>query len=109
MDIIEEEPELIEKLWENTHYSIQQMKQMGFDIGNAETPIIPIYIRDDYKTYCIAKKLYDDGVFINPVVSPATSADSALIRFSVMSSHTKAQIDFALSRIYENAKALQII
>ncbi|MBK6545046.1 MAG: pyridoxal phosphate-dependent aminotransferase family protein [Saprospiraceae bacterium] len=109
LDIIEEEPELIEKLWENTHYSIQQMKQMGFDIGNAETPIIPIYIRDDYKTYCIAKKLYDDGVFINPVVSPATSADSALIRFSVMSSHTKAQIDFALSRIYENAKALQII
>jgi 8-amino-7-oxononanoate synthase len=109
LDIIEEQPELIEKLWENTHYSIKLIRDMGFDVGKAETPIIPLYIRDDYKTYMITRRLHDDGIFLNPVVSPATSADSSLIRFSIMSNHTKAQIDFALNRVYDHAKDLKVI
>jgi 8-amino-7-oxononanoate synthase len=109
LDIIEEQPELIDHLWENTRYAIGQLKSMGLDVGKAETPIIPIYVRDDQKTYTIAKRLYEDGVFINPVVSPATSADSALIRFSVMSTHTKPQIDFALGKIYDHARLVNVI
>lgn len=109
LDIIEEQPELIERLWENTHYSIKLFKDMGFDVGKAETPIIPLYIRDDYKTYIITKRLYEDGIFLNPVVSPATSADSSLIRFSIMSNHTRAQMDFAINKIYDHAKDLKII
>lgn len=109
LDIMEEQPELIGQLWENTHYSIKKLKDMGLDVGKAETPIIPIYIRDDQKTYTIAKNLFDDGVFINPVVSPATSADSALIRFSVMATHTHAQIDYALNKIYDHARALDVV
>lgn len=104
LDIMEEQPDLIDQLWANTHYSIKCLRELGLDIGKAETPIIPIYIRDEGKTYFIARKLYEEGIFINPVVSPATSPDSALIRFSVMSAHTKDQIDFAISKIYDNAK-----
>ncbi len=109
LDIMEEQPELIGNLWENTHYSIKKLKEMGMDVGLAETPIIPIYIRDDQKTYYIARKLYDDGIFVNPVVSPATSADSALIRFSVMSTHTKEQIDFALNKIFDRSREVGVI
>ncbi len=109
LDIMEEQPELIGNLWENTHYSINKLKGMGMDVGQAETPIIPIYIRDDQKTYYIARKLYDDGIFVNPVVSPATSADSALIRFSVMSTHTKEQIDFALNKIFDRSREVGVI
>ena len=109
LDVIESEPNLIKNLWANTAYALNMMKQMGFDTGKAETPIIPVYIRDDFKTYVLAKRLYDDGIFINPVVSPATSADASLIRFSIMATHTHAQIDHALDRMYIHAKELNIL
>lgn len=109
LDILEEQPELIEQLWANTAYALKMLKEMGFDTGKAETPIIPIYIRDDFKTYILVKRLYDDGIFVNPVVSPATSADSSLIRFSLMATHTHAQIDEALHKLQSHAKDLDII
>lgn len=109
LDILEEQPELIEQLWSNTYYALNILKEMGFDTGKAETPIIPIYIRDDFKTYVLVRRLYDDGIFVNPVVSPATSADSSLIRFSLMATHTHAQIDEALNTLRLHAKDLEII
>jgi len=109
LEIIKSEPERMEKLWEITHYAIDNFKRLGFDVGNTETPIIPLYIRDNLKTLTLTKKLLDNGVFVNPVVAPAVSKDSTLIRFSLMATHTKEQIDIALEKIEKVAKQLNII
>jgi 8-amino-7-oxononanoate synthase len=109
IDIIKAEPERIVKLWEVTHYAIDNFKRMGFDIGKSETPIIPLYIRDNLKTLKLTRMLLDEGVFVNPVVSPAVSKDSTLIRFSLMATHTKAQVDIALDKFDKLGKKLGII
>jgi len=109
LDIIEKEPERIEKLWSNTRYALDNFRVMGFDIGHTESPIIPLYVRDNLKTFKITRMLFDDGIFVNPVVSPAVSSDASLIRFSLMATHSFEQIDFALDKISKNAKKLQII
>lgn len=109
LEIIENEPERIEKLWANTRYALDNFRVMGFDIGHTESPIIPLYVRDNLKTFKITKMLFDDGIFVNPVVSPAVSSDASLIRFSLMATHTFEQIDNALDKISKNARKLQII
>ena len=109
LDIIKSEPERIEKLWEVTHYTLDNFKSMGFDIGKSETPIIPLYIRDNLKTLKLTRMLLDEGIFVNPVVSPAVDKDSTLIRFSLMATHTKAQVDIALEKINKLGKKLGII
>ena len=82
---------------------------MGFDLGNAHTPIIPIYVRDDLKTFKLSKLLLDDGIFVNPVASPAVSKENTLIRFSLMATHTREQIEIALEKLYTVSKKLHII
>jgi 8-amino-7-oxononanoate synthase len=109
LDLIQEEPERIEKLWENTHYALKGLKEAGFDTGHTETPIIPIYIRDDFKTFHITKLLLEEGIFVNPVVSPAVASTSSLIRFSLMATHEKYQIDEALEKITKLARKLEIL
>jgi 8-amino-7-oxononanoate synthase len=96
LDIIESEPERIEKLWDNTHYAMKLLLDEGFDLGPTESPILPIYIRDNAKTFMVTKYLQDAGVFVNPVVSPAVPSDSSLLRFSLMATHTFDQIDEAV-------------
>jgi 8-amino-7-oxononanoate synthase len=108
LTVIQENPWLIEKLWENTHYAISRLKAEGFDIGLTETPIIPIYIRDNKKTFLLAKMLINESVFVNPVVSPAVSSDSSLIRFSLMATHTTSQIDIAIEKIKKVAQQIDI-
>jgi 8-amino-7-oxononanoate synthase len=109
IDIIKAEPERMVHLWKMTHYAIDNFKRMGFDIGKSETPIIPLYIRDNMKTLRLTRMLLDEGVFINPVVSPAVSKDSTLIRFSLMATHTQAQVDIALEKFEKCGKKLGII
>ena len=109
IDIIKAEPERMVNLWEVTHYAIDNFKRMGFDIGKSETPIIPLYIRDNLKTLKLTRMLLDEGIFVNPVVSPAVSKDSTLIRFSLMATHTKAQVDIALDKFDKLGKKLGII
>src|SRR6201995_2119745 len=99
LDIIESEPERIQKLWDNTHYAMKLLTEEGFDLGPTESPILPIYVRDNIKTFQVTKHLQDDGVFVNPVVSPAVPSDSSLLRFSLMATHTFAQIDEAIEKI----------
>jgi 8-amino-7-oxononanoate synthase len=108
LDIIESEPERIEKLWANTNYAMKILNDEGFDLGPTETPIIPIYIRDNMKTFNLTCGLQEQGVFVNPVVSPAVPPDSTLIRFSLMATHTFAQIDEALSKLIRLSKELGI-
>lgn len=108
IDIMEAEPERIEQLWRNTHHALAMLTEMGFDIGATETPIIPIYVRDNIKTFKLTRQLLDAGVFVNPVVSPAVSNDETLIRFSLMATHTIKQIDYALNKLYEVAQQLEV-
>jgi 8-amino-7-oxononanoate synthase len=108
LDIIQSEPWRIETLWDNTNYALQCLKDLGFETGPTQTPIIPIYVRDDLKTYKMTKLLLDEQVFVNPVVAPAVRSDSSLIRFSLMATHTKQQIEFALEKIDKVARQLQV-
>ena len=105
LDLIQE----IDKLWDNTRYAMNALNTLGLDTGDSETPIIPIYVRDDIKTFMLTSKLQEMGVFVNPVISPAVEPTSSLIRFSLMATHTKAQIDEAVEKIYIVGKELGIL
>ncbi len=109
LKIIKREPERIEKLWANTHYAMKQLVDAGFDTGHSESPIIPIFVRDMMKTFEFTQKLFEDGVFVNPVISPAVANDSTLIRFSLMATHEFNQIDEAIEKITKAAKSIGII
>lgn len=108
LEIIQSEPERIEQLWANTRYAMQLLHEEGFDTGVTESPIIPVYIRDNYKTFYITKMLQEDGIFVNPVVSPAVPSDSSLIRFSLMATHTFSQIEEAVEKLAKAAVSLEI-
>ena len=105
LDIMLNEPERIEHLWELTHYALDGFRNMGCEIGNTSTPIIPLFIRDNNLTFLIVKELFDAGIFVNPVVSPAVAPEDTLIRFSLMATHTKAQLDYALEAIHKVFKS----
>lgn len=109
LQIMKQEPERIAHLWEITRYALDRFRELGFEIGNTSTPIIPLYIRDFKKTFVVTKMMFDDGVFVNPVVPPACSPDDTLIRFSLMATHTKEQIDIAADKLYKCFKKLGII
>jgi 8-amino-7-oxononanoate synthase len=109
LDILKSEPERVKKLWELTHYAIKQFKEKGFELGPTETPIMPLYVRDNDKTFLITKLLFEEGIFVNPVVSPAVAPDDTLIRYSLMATHTREQIDYSIEHIANVFKKLQII
>ena len=94
------------KIWNNTHYINKALNNLGFDINTTETPIIPIYIRDNNLTFQFTQRLFEEGIFVNPVVSPAVKSDSSLIRMSIMATHTQSQLDEAISKIEKVAKQL---
>mgnify|MGYP002515303405 FL=1 len=99
IDIMIAEPERQQHLWDLTHYALEGFRSMGFEIGNTSTPIIPLFIRDDFKTFAITHDLLEEGVFVNPVVSPAVAPQDTLIRFSLMATHTKEQVTTGLEKI----------
>ena len=101
LDIMMNEPERIQHLWDLTHYALEGSRQMGCEIGNTSTPIIPLFIRDNDLTFLIVKELFEAGIFVNPVVSPAVASEDTLIRFSLMATHTKEQLDYALETIHK--------
>ncbi len=99
LEIMEKEPDRQNHLWELTHYALDGFKQLGFEIGNTSTPIIPLYIRDNMLTFQITSELFEEGIFVNPVVSPAVAPQDTLIRFSLMATHTREQVTEALEKI----------
>lgn len=109
LEIMQNEPERIAHLWELTRYMTNELKNYGFDVGNTVTPIIPLLIRDNLKTFMCTKILMEEGLFVNPVVAPAVPENMTLIRLSLMASHTKEQVDFALDKIVKVGKMLEII
>ena len=99
LDIMLAEPERQKHLWDITNYALENFRAMGLEIGHTSTPIIPLYIRDDYKTFRVTRDLLDEGVFVNPVVSPAVAPQDTLIRYSLMATHTKEQVTRSLEAI----------
>ncbi|MDR3093363.1 MAG: pyridoxal phosphate-dependent aminotransferase family protein [Bacteroidales bacterium] len=109
LEIMKAEPERIEHLWNLTRYTIDHLHDAGFDLGTTQTPIIPLMIRDNTKTFKLTKQLLDEGIFVNPVLSPAVPNDSTLIRLSLMATHTFDQVDIAIKKIIKVSKSLGII
>lgn len=109
LEVMAEEKWRQKALWDNTHRMLQAFKDRGFETGHTTTPIIPLYVRDNEKTFRLTRMLMDDGVFVNPVVSPAVPSQDTLIRISLMATHTFDQIDEAVEKITKNAKLLGIL
>ncbi len=93
LHIIRTEPERREKLWKTTNYALKRFRLVGFEIGDTESPIIPLYVRDVDKTFIVTKLAFDNGVFINPVIPPACAPQDTLVRFALMATHTEEQVE----------------
>lgn len=93
LHIIRREPERIEHLWQVTKFALRRFREEGFEIGDTESPIIPLYVRDVDKTFLVTKLAYDNGVFINPVIPPACAPQDTLVRFALMATHTEEQVE----------------
>ena len=93
LHIIRTEPERIEKLWDVTKYALKRFSEEGFEIGDTESPIIPLYVRDVEKTFLVTALAFNAGVFINPVIPPACAPQDTLVRFALMATHTKEQVE----------------
>ena len=103
LHIIEQEPERMEHLWKVTNYALKRFREEGFEIGETESPIIPLYVRDIDKTFLVTKLAYEAGVFINPVIPPACAPQDTLVRFALMATHTEEQVERgvkALAKIF---------
>jgi 7-keto-8-aminopelargonate synthetase-like enzyme len=109
LDIIEEEPQLRIQLWKNTHRMLQGYKTLGYDTGTSETPIVPIIIKDTMKVYEMCKLLFENGVFVNPVVNPAVPTGRELLRTSYMATHTEEQLDRVLKAFKKVGNQLGVI
>lgn len=109
IDIMLEEPERIGHLWDVSNYAREQFKSRGFDTGRSQTPIIPLFVRDSEKSFCLCNRLLEEGVFVTPVIAPAVPENDALIRFALMATHTYEQVDEAIDKITKAFRDLEII
>jgi 8-amino-7-oxononanoate synthase len=109
IDIIDNEPERIARLWKNTRKMLEGFRRLGFQTGPSETPIIPVIVGDNEKAFAMAMMLQEEGVFANVAVSPAVPEGKALIRTSYMATHTEEQMDRVLSAFEKTGKALGLI
>jgi 8-amino-7-oxononanoate synthase len=109
LHIFQTEPERQENLWKVTNYALDSFRQAGFEIGETESPIIPLYVRDPEKTFVVTRMAFDEGIFINPVIPPACAPQDTLVRVALMATHTKEQVDIAVEKLTKCFKALDII
>ena len=109
LHILQEEPERIEALWDVTRYALRRFREAGFEIGETESPIIPLYVRDPEKTFVATARAFDEGVFINPVIPPACAPQDTLVRVALMATHTHEQVDRAVTALLKVFRELEII
>ena len=104
LHILQQEPERIEALWKVTKYALRRFREEGLEIGNTESPIIPLYVHDAFKTFLVTKLAFDAGVFINPVIPPACAPQEELVRFALMATHSEEEVERGvqtLTRIFK--------
>ena len=99
LQILQEDPQIIENLWAVTNYALQRFRDEGFEIGDTESPIIPLYVRDTVRTFEVTKRAFEEGVFINPVIPPACAPQDTLVRVALMATHSREQVDRAVKAL----------
>ena len=110
LHIVRSEPERIEALWKVTKYALKRFQEEGFEIGDTESPIIPLYVRDVEKTFIVTARAFDSGVFINPVIPPACAPQDTLVRFALMATHTEEQVERGvqiLTKVFKEQKIVK--
>ena len=109
LHIIQQEPERLEALWDVTNYALSRFREEGFEIGDTESPIIPLYVRDVDKTFKAVAMAFNEGVFINPVIPPACAPQDTLVRYALMANHTHAQVDESVEKLKKVFHELKIL
>jgi 7-keto-8-aminopelargonate synthetase-like enzyme len=109
LEIVERDPERRKHLWESTDYMKREFASLGFDTGESASPVIPLLIGDDMDVYQMTVKLQQEGVFANPVVSPAVPPGEAMMRTSYMATHTREHLDFALAAFAKVGREMGVI
>jgi 8-amino-7-oxononanoate synthase len=109
LHIIQAEPERIAALWDVTNYALVKFREAGFEIGDTESPIIPLYVRDPEKTFAATMMAFEEGVIINPVIPPACAPQDTLVRVALMATHTKEQVDLAVEKLSKVFRELGVI
>jgi len=109
VEIIEREPERRERLWENTHFMAEGLRSLGFDTGESRSPIIPVLVGEDTLTFVMAKRLQEEGVFVNPIVSPAVPPGGAMLRTSYMATHTREHLERALAAFAKVGREVRVL
>ena len=109
LHILQQEPERLEALWDVTRYALTRFREEGFEIGDTESPIIPLYVRDIEKTFAVTKAAFEAGVFINPVIPPACAPQDTLVRCALMANHSKEQVEYGVQALKKVFVELGII
>ncbi|MBO7084023.1 MAG: aminotransferase class I/II-fold pyridoxal phosphate-dependent enzyme [Bacteroidales bacterium] len=109
IDIMLNEPERIQHLWDVSNYARKQFQDRGFDTGHSETPIIPLFVRNSEKAFWLCTRLLEDGIFVTPVIAPAVPENDVLIRFALMATHTFGQVDEAVEKITKAFKEAGVL
>ena len=109
IEIIEREPERRQRLWDHTDYMKHEFSTMGYDTGDSASPVIPLVVGEDMAAFKMTRRLQEEGVFVNPVVSPAVPEGRALMRTSYMATHTRDQLDTALEAFRKVGREMGII
>ena len=103
------EPERLEALWDVTNYALKRFREEGFEIGETESPIIPLYVRDTRKTFMAVAMAFEEGVFINPVIPPACGPQDTLVRYALMATHTHEQVDLSVQKLKKVFQQLGVL
>ncbi len=109
IELTEREPERRERLWENTHYMKHEIEALGYDTGDSDSPIIPMVVGEDWTAFVMVKRLQEEAVFANPVISPAVPPGRAMIRTSYMATHTREHLDKGLEALRKVGRELGVI
>jgi len=109
LDIIRDEPERIERLWDNARFMKQGLDALGFDTGSSQTPVIPIVVGELERCFKVWRWLHNEGIFVNPVVPPAVPPGRTLVRISLTAGHTRQQLTWALEKLAEAGRKFALI
>jgi 8-amino-7-oxononanoate synthase len=109
LEVMQTEPEWVERLWDNAHYMLNGFKRLGYDTGPSQSPIIPIMIGDEFRTVGLWMGLFEAGIYTNPVLSPGVAPGSERLRTSYMATHTREHLDQVLRGFEEVGKRTGII
>jgi len=109
LEVLRTEPQRRDQLWANTRRLHEGFRNLGFDIGDTQTPIVPVVIGPMEKTFMFWRRLFDAGVFTNPVMPPAVPASQCRLRTSLMATHSFEQIDFCLDQFGQIGRELGVI